>query len=957
MLNIQKGCSCKFIKILLYIFAITLLSANSFAQQSMDSILNYTLSYRGLTRNDITIPINFDKDKSPTNDSKLLLPIVRDLMKNPLQSFGFMDNVMEFKNLNLIALLEQIYKLKNYNSILPYDSIINIKENGYEELGELLISFAKERRLSSQKLTGNFNNGEKQFLQKNIFSIIGKTDSDDNNNMDIFKFNRARDSATEISKKTMDILSKDKIRNGSNERIGDAEYCFAMYEYLKSKLKYFSNDDEEEFNNEHVQGKFLYYHDQDGIRIAIGGGGKNVYNGHFDFIIDIGGDDIYNINRETDDIFKNNFSCIMDFSGNDYYSAGSDYCLAGSIFSSGLIFDKEGDDTYKGRNVSLGSSICGLGILYDENGNDTYQADQFSIGAASFGIGLLADRAGNDVYIANSYSEGFGMTEGVGVIVDNKGNDNYLIDARSLDIGRYEDHYVSMCQGYGLGLRPYYAGGIGLIIEGEGNDFYSTDIFGQGGAYWYGLGCIVDKSGHDKYNSYQYAQGAGIHLAVGLLKDYDGWDFYSSDGVSQGCGHDFGFGLLYDAKGNDNYSAYSLSQGAGNANGIGMFIDESGRDGYLNKEPDNTRGYGNSRREYGSLGIFLDASGEDFYSIGGMDSVISNASMWGVMNDYYLQDLPAQFSGNTFKIPLDSSKNYLPEDYFVMAKTIEPRFSLWQDYGFKKLVEDSINTSEYVLKYLDTEDNRAGLVLRNLAFKIGYTFGNLLKEKLRLYNLSMRAQPLFNQNQIAFICYLFGETRNPAGKEELLNLTYDENIRIRSASVNALGKITADTSDTEFINQVSKRLRELATENSGYKLYNKDIAYAFKNYKNLDNIAVLIQLMKYDYFGVRFPAAEALKAYGEEYYKYINGDLLNTISSERTWYQAFLNSISELPENDFKELFNKLLNLEISKDEIVNMNYIDLLKNKSSLSKNNDFKVWSGNLISGLQFKSILKVK
>ncbi|MBK6537292.1 MAG: hypothetical protein IPG09_05785 [Ignavibacteria bacterium] len=179
--------------------------------------------------------------------------------------------------------------------------------------------------------------------------------------------------------------------------------------------------------------------------------------------------------------------------------------------------------------------------------------------------------------------------------------------------------------------------------------FYSTDIFGQGGAYWYGLGCIADKSGTDKYNSYQYAQGAGIHLAVGLLKDYNGWDFYTSDGVSQGCGHDFGFGLLYDVKGNDNFSAYSLSQGAGNANGIGILFDESGRDGYLNKEPGNTRGYGNSRREFGSLGIFLDASGEDFYSVGGMDSVISNSSNVGVMNDYYLKDNSSVPSGTNSK--------------------------------------------------------------------------------------------------------------------------------------------------------------------------------------------------------------------------------------------------------------------------------------------------------------------
>ncbi|MBK7158974.1 MAG: hypothetical protein IPH77_10535 [Ignavibacteria bacterium] len=197
---------------------------------------------------------------------------------------------------------------------------------------------------------------------------------------------------------------------------------------------------------------------------------------------------------------------------------------------------------------------------------------------------------------------------------------------------------------------------IGLIIEGEGNDFYSTDIFGQGGAYWYGLGCIADKSGNDKYNSYQYAQGAGIHLAVGLLKDYNGWDFYTSDGVSQGCGHDFGFGLLYDVKGNDNFSAYSLSQGAGNANGIGILIDKSGRDGYLNKEP-AIREVTEIHEENSEVLEFSRWLGRRFYSVGGMDSVISNSSMWGVMNDYYLKDNPSVPSGTNYKVPLDSNRN------------------------------------------------------------------------------------------------------------------------------------------------------------------------------------------------------------------------------------------------------------------------------------------------------------
>ncbi|MBK6537293.1 MAG: hypothetical protein IPG09_05790 [Ignavibacteria bacterium] len=123
-----------------------------------------------------------------------------------------------------------------------------------------------------------------------------------------------------------------------------------------------------------------------------------------------------------------------------------------------------------------------------------------------------------------------------------------------------------------------------------------------------------------------------------------------------------------------------------------------------------------------------------------------------------------------------------------MAKTIEPRFSVWQEYGFRKLADDSSKTSEYILKYLDTEDHRAGLVLRNLAFKIGYTMGNVFVERLRKHIYSMNARPVFNENQLAYICYLFGETGNPAGKEELLMLTNDENIRVK-CSVNALGKL------------------------------------------------------------------------------------------------------------------------------------------------------------------------
>ncbi|MCK4386445.1 MAG: hypothetical protein KAW52_09295, partial [candidate division Zixibacteria bacterium] len=74
-----------------------------------------------------------------------------------------------------------------------------------------------------------------------------------------------------------------------------------------------------------------------------------------------------------------------------------------------------------------------------------------------------------------------------------------------------------------------------------------------------------------------------------------------------------------------------LSQGAGSANGIGMLIDEDGDDGYYVEKKHNTQGYGNPRRDYGSVGIFLDLSGNDHYDGNGKDSTWwTIPSKWGV---------------------------------------------------------------------------------------------------------------------------------------------------------------------------------------------------------------------------------------------------------------------------------------------------------------------------------------
>jgi len=865
---------------------IYVLTGATFSYSQFNSSLELGLEMRGLTRDDITIPVNFNEASSSRAGFKLILPVVKEFMINPLKSFSFPDTLLAYAQLTPEELVLRLFGLIDFK---PSNSRIS-KLSSVNNPQESVSNFFKDYISKKSPLT-DFTIEERNFLNKKVLSAMSDADDDKGDNTDIFKFNAARDSSIANSKRTIELLNRTDKKVLYQKCYDELRFFLLLFEQSKNGRFKKLLDDSYYSEEENIDGDLCYYFEEEGLRIAIGGEGPNRYDGHFDMIIDLGGNDVYNLTKGT----KSNTSipsCIIDLGGNDLYESNQDFALASAYFGSSFIFDSAGDDVYKGAGTSLGSAICGLGMILDEAGNDIYRGVNHSIGAATFGVGLVHDMNGNDTYIANSSSQGFGMTGGIGVIADIKGNDSYIVDARSLDIGRYEDHYVSMCQGYGEGVRPYYAGGIGAIIEVEGNDLYNSDIFGQGGAYWFALGCIADRSGNDKYNSYQYGQGAGIHLAVGILKDYNGWDFYSSNGVSQGCGHDYGFGLLNDISGNDNYSAYSLSQGAGNANGIGIILDEEGRDGYLNKEPGNTRGYGNSRREYGSIGIFADASGEDFYSVPGFDSTYILNSMWGGFIDNAL--MPESKTGSAsqgYRVQVDSSREYSLEDYMIMAKTIEPRFSLWKDYGFRKLVDDSLATSEFILKYLDTDDHRAALVLRDLAFRIGTSMSSVFIRELDNYLEATSNRGSLNPEQIAFICYLFGETGNSAGKEQLLDLTKDGNKRIRSSAINALGKIRIDSADSEFITSASERLQQLALENDSLGMLMKDIAFAFKKYAQPENVPTLIGILGNRNFGARFLSAECLSSLGESYYSQIRSERFNSIPAESPADVAFLHSL------------------------------------------------------------------
>ncbi len=360
---------------------------------------------------------------------------------------------------------------------------------------------------------------------------------------------------------------------------------------------------------------------------AIGGPGDDHYRGDYRFILDFGGNDVYDLSHDPEDPHG---VIVVDLEGDDHYRAQTDFTLGSGCFSVGLLLDLAGDDRYDARSFGLGSGYFGLGVLYDAAGDDRYDGDTHVQGAGTFGMGLLIDEGGRDIYNGAMYCQGFAFVEGIGVVYELDGADSYYAGGKYKDILRYEDHYLSLSQGFGYGLRPWMSGGIGAIIDLKGNDSYYADIFAQGASYWWSLGILYDSSGNDNYQSFQYAQGCATHMTLGILVDDHGSDVYFGKGLMHGCGHDYSCAVLLDRHGDDTYTAYDLSQGAGSANGVGLLIDNGGNDRYFVKNAGNSQGYGNPRREFGSIGLFIDLGGTDQYSGNGRDNYYwRTESKWG----------------------------------------------------------------------------------------------------------------------------------------------------------------------------------------------------------------------------------------------------------------------------------------------------------------------------------------
>ncbi len=627
----------------------------------------------------------------------------------------------------------------------------------------------------------------------------------------------------------------------------------AAYSYLLHELVYAAAGDPEMSGANFPDGSYvegdLHYAKATALgNFVVGAAGRNRYEGDFAFILELGGDDEYRL-RACRPQGESNFAAdpggwrfIHDLGGDDRYTGLEDAAVAGAFLGASGLIDESGDDIYEGKSFDLGGGWCGLGLLIDRAGNDIYTSDRVTQGAGGCGAGILRDEGGEDVYRAHLYAQGFGFVGGIGHLYDLSGPDSYLAVPHYLDMLRYEDHSVTLSQGFGFGRRPKWSGGLGILSDHDGNDNYVADIYGQGTSYWYAAGLLVDRAGNDHYGLWQYGQGAGVHLALAALVDESGNDSYACHGVGQGCGHDLAIGVLYDAAGNDRYSCDDMAQGAGNANGIGVLLDAAGSDGYLGKNA-NASGYGDRRRHFGSLGLCVDASGDDWRS-----EIVEPGTERGSFRGVKL-DLDGPVAGPAWQladpIPYEGGRRTWDE-YFTMAAAGEPRFANWKKAGHDSLMAHPHAAIPVLIAHFNTDSARERRTLKDLMREYGDIAVDPLREVLR------EGVPSFWR----LAAWSLESIRDARAYPELMAMLSDP--RDARDQVSALAALSRLNGLTKAELKIFERYCEAHVESEDTStLVLKEIAYCL-DAQGLGSPRLLLGLAAHESYAVRWAAEEAL---------------------------------------------------------------------------------------------------
>ncbi len=332
-----------------------------------------------------------------------------------------------------------------------------------------------------------------------------------------------------------------------------------------------------------------------------------------------------------------------------------------------------------------------------------------------------------------------------------------------------------------------------------------------------------------------------MHLAIGTLLDLAGNDTYNSQSVSQGCGHDLSIGYLLDLAGNDNYIAYDLTQGVGNANGLGVLIDVKGEDTYTGRNTKRNQGYGNARREYGSIGLCLDLDGKDYYNSALSDNDIRLRSNWGIALDLPTVEIIKTDKPKTTKEPNRIKfieKDYTIEEIFLMAISLEVKFKLWRDYAIDWLVTNPDSSLPYLRGHIGTKDSKEYHSLRHIFLRMDSLAIPFLIEALEDDSTRVVSQA----------AYFLGLVGDSSAAPSLINILSHPEISVRANASYGLGKIGS----------LSAKIPLRHTLKDTSPAVRREAAYALGLLKAAEAIEDLIILLSDSLYSVRYPAQKAL---------------------------------------------------------------------------------------------------
>ncbi len=713
----------------LYLILIILIFGNYFSEaktpfdSTYSNVLGNSLINLNLSPSDILIP------KDLRGDVRYLHPSIKELFDNPLQSANFADDVVNILtesntslNSTVFSKLNKINHFKNFRAVEFDDFLANDILNKYLGLDldsafgfpaslivkQYLIPILKANlNLEKDNLFSNIN--EIRFIKKYADSVFFREDININNPYLFNEFQKHISNITDNFFQFADLSSNSNIYNTG----------LSLYlHYLKLNQLTISNLDALSLQ---IQTKIV---ETNIGKIAIGGTSDDKFSGNFVLIIDLGGNDTY----ELPDFPKTlslltPVRCIVDFAGNDTYHGGN-YTLGGAYFGINLQYDYLGDDNYSANHTTLGAANFGVGILHDFAGNDSYKSRNLSQGASAFGIGILNDDAGTDTYYSESFSQGFAFTKGIGILIDKIGNDKYISK------GKYSNHFgladtpLSFSQGASLGYSPFAAGGFGFLIDLSGTDSYTADSFSQGAAYFYGYGALCDKTGNDSYISNSFSQGCGLEFGFGNLIDYAGNELYNAKSYSQAYGSDFGSGNLIDFGGDDKYANLSINPDHTAGNSISFFVDYSGKN-IFSSEP-------KSSNQSASNPIDLLFNYADIKLIGTIDSLNSQFSHFADMNFHGRADfrltLPADISS---KKPAKEDDSFIfpnsADSLFVLASSNLNNYRKYASESRDSLATKGFAALEILLDNVNSENPQCTRTVHYVMDKILETNGESTK--------------------------------------------------------------------------------------------------------------------------------------------------------------------------------------------------------------------------------------